>query len=136
MHHDGQRPISRILRDFENIKAPFIDVLQLLQRTQEEQVGQGDVFFRSVCACNQTHVGQFLLFLRLDAEARNVGVGEAGGVLQLLDAADLRHGLIFSLLLSLRLRHLNFMLLVWWDKSRGCSVNQPPLDVLSLPDTC
>lgn len=63
----------------------------------------------------QTHIRQFLLLLRLDAKAWNVGVGEAGGVLQLLHAADLRHGLIFGLLLGLRLRHLHFMLLVWWD---------------------
>lgn len=69
---------------------------------------------------SRTHLGQFVLLLRLDAEARNVGVGEAGGVLQLLHAADLRHGLIFSLLLllGLRLRHLHFMLLVWWDTGR------------------
>lgn len=113
MHHDSQRPISRVLRDFENIKAPFIDVLQLLEGRREEQVSQGVAFFGLVHGWKETHVRQFLLFLRLDAEARNVGVGEAGGVLQLLDAADLRHGLIFSLLLGLRLRHLNFMLLVW-----------------------
>lgn len=61
-----------------------------------------------------THLSEFILGLGLDAEARDVGVREAGGVLQLFHPADLRHGLVLLLLLLLRLRgwHLHFMLLV------------------------
>lgn len=85
---------------------------------------------------SSTHLRQFVLLLRLDAEARNVGVGKAGGVLQLLHAADLRHGLIFSLLLllGLRLRHLHFMLLVWRDTGRRgvCGARQSSLHVVNV----
>lgn len=61
-----------------------------------------------------THLSEFILGLGLDAEARDVRVREAGGVLQLFHPADLRHGLVLLLLLLLRLRgwHLHFMLLV------------------------
>ena len=61
-----------------------------------------------------THVGQLVLRLRLDAEARDAGVGEAGRVLQLLHPADLGHrlGLLLLLLLVLRAGHLHLMLLV------------------------
>lgn len=63
----------------------------------------------------QTHLSEFILCLCLDAEARDIRVREAGGVLQLFHPADLRHGLVLLLLLLLRLRgwHLHFVLLVW-----------------------
>lgn len=63
----------------------------------------------------QTHLSEFILGLGLDAKARDIGVREAGGVLQLFHPADLRHGLVLLLLLLLRLRrwHLYFVLLVW-----------------------
>lgn len=62
----------------------------------------------------RTNLGEFILGLGLDAKARDVGVGEAGGVLQLFHPTDLTHGLVLLLLLLLRLRawHLHFMLLV------------------------
>ena len=61
-----------------------------------------------------THVSQLVLRLRLDAKARDAGVGEAGRVLQLLHPADLGHGLglLLLLLLVLRAGHLHLMLLV------------------------
>lgn len=64
-----------------------------------------------------THLSEFILGLRLNSEARDIRVCEAGGVLQLFHPADLRHGLVLLLLLLLRLRgrHLHFMLLVWRD---------------------
>lgn len=65
--------------------------------------------------CQETHLSEFILSLGLDAKTRDIGVCEAGGVLQLFHPADLRHGLVLLLLLLLRLRgwHLDFMLLVW-----------------------
>lgn len=69
----------------------------------------------SLSGPTQTHLSEFILGLGLDAEARDIRVREAGGVLQLFHPADLRHGLVLLLLLLLRLRgwHLHFMLLVW-----------------------
>lgn len=64
--------------------------------------------------CQDIHLSEFIFSLGLDPEARDIGVCEAGGVLQLLYPADLRHGLVLLLLLLLRLRgwHFHFMLLV------------------------
>lgn len=36
VHHDCQRPIPRKLRDFKNVKAPFIYMLQLLLKNHTD----------------------------------------------------------------------------------------------------
>lgn len=64
---------------------------------------------------NLTHLCEFILCLGLDSKARDVGVCEAGGVLQLFHSADLGHGLVLLLLvlLCLRRRHLHLVLFIW-----------------------
>lgn len=48
-----------------------------------------------------THLGQCFLSVRLDSEARDVGIGEAGTVSQLFHATDLGHRPLLLLLILL-----------------------------------
>lgn len=101
VHDAGKRPVVGVFWNGEDVQAPFVEVLQLL--------------------------GQQLLLIGLDAEARDAAAGERGPVGDLLDPADLCHQLLLLLLLLLsRLgrwwRDLHLILFVWgrWKWKMFC----------------
>lgn len=75
VHDAGKRSVVGVFRHGEDVQTPFVEVLQLL--------------------------GQQLLLVGLDAEARDAAAGERGPVGDLLDPADLCHQLLLLLLLLL-----------------------------------
>lgn len=75
VHDAGKRSVVGVFRHGEDVQTPFVEVLQLL--------------------------GQQLLLVSLDAEARDAAAGERGPVGDLLDPADLCHQLLLLLLLLL-----------------------------------
>lgn len=75
VHDASKRSVVGVFRHGEDVQAPFVEVLQLL--------------------------GQQLLLVGLDAEARDAAAGERRPVGDLLDPADLCHQLLLLLLLLL-----------------------------------
>lgn len=91
VHDAGKRPVVGVLRNSKDVQAPLVEVLQLL--------------------------GQQLLLIGLDAEARDAAAGERGPMGDLLHPTDLCHQLLLLLFLLLsrlgcRRRDLHLILFV------------------------
>lgn len=109
VHDTGERPVVRMLRHPEDIQAPSVDVLQVLQDSREE--GQSHPVhgchvtmahrLHAAAAAPAGYLGQQLLLVRLDSEAVGRTSRDAGRVADLPHPADLSHHPTMLLLLLL-----------------------------------